>query len=263
MKYNLTKSEFDALSDDLKKEYKAAGDGYTLKIDGMPDANAEDVKKLKETLDKVRDELKTAEKDLKKYKDIDPEKYKTLLSDQAKKEEALKQAELDLARKEKDVEKLEATLKREHQEMLDELTKTHTKTVEELNTKIAEAEKTAVQKTTELSSALENEMRDKRAIAALTTHKGDAFVLKDHVTRRLTVVKDETGAYVTRVVNPEAKGDDDKFMKDNDGKFWNEEHLVQQMKEDKRYANNFETGKLPGDQDTTDRQAHLPVKVRP
>jgi hypothetical protein len=55
MKFKISKTEYDAASDDFKKEYIVDGDSYTLKIEG-----GEDVGALKRTVDHVRGQLKDA-----------------------------------------------------------------------------------------------------------------------------------------------------------------------------------------------------------
>lgn len=63
IKYKITKAAFDKLSDDMKEHYEATDDGkhYTLDVSGLPEP--EDAGELKRALDRVRDDLKDAEKE--------------------------------------------------------------------------------------------------------------------------------------------------------------------------------------------------------
>lgn len=71
MKFKITKAEFDALTDEQKAQYTAKGDGYQIKIEGMPDFDA-----MEQKLNKLLDEKKQgdetrrkAEEDAKAEKD--------------------------------------------------------------------------------------------------------------------------------------------------------------------------------------------------
>lgn len=77
LKVALTKAEFEKLSEELKKEYVADGDNYKL------DADYEDVKGLKSTLEKLKaDKKELSDKliaEVDKFKDIDPERAREAL----------------------------------------------------------------------------------------------------------------------------------------------------------------------------------------
>jgi hypothetical protein len=55
LKFEINKEAFDALSEDVKKEYKAEGESFKLSVEGY-----EDVGPLKRALDRERDEKKGA-----------------------------------------------------------------------------------------------------------------------------------------------------------------------------------------------------------
>jgi hypothetical protein len=67
--------EFADSIDDVenKEEWEKFGDGYRRKVE------VEDVSGLKSALKKEREARKQFEREMGKYKDIDPEKYKELL----------------------------------------------------------------------------------------------------------------------------------------------------------------------------------------
>lgn len=61
MKYKLTKAEFDALSDEIKKEYSLDGDSAVLKIEGDDAPTAEKISALEKKRDIEAEHRKTAE----------------------------------------------------------------------------------------------------------------------------------------------------------------------------------------------------------
>ena len=69
MKYTIKKEEFEALSDDLKKEYKLDGETATLVIEGEDAPTAEKVAKLEEKRKIEADHRKTAETKLREADD--------------------------------------------------------------------------------------------------------------------------------------------------------------------------------------------------
>lgn len=236
MKFKISKEEFEKLSDETKKEYEKKGDEYILKVEGMDDA-----KELKDTLKKVRDQLEAAEKTIKGYKDIDPEKYKELIAKEEKIAADLRDKELELARKNKDIETLEKRFKDDQQKAIADLQTAHKTELDAVNTKLAEYEKTATGTIGSLTKSLEAEMIDKRGQAALTTHKGDAYVLLPHVRDSLRLVK-EGDNYVVRVVDPKGT-DKEPYRKNDKGEYLTEGDLVTEMKQDKRFMNYFEDEK--------------------
>lgn len=78
LKRKLTKAEYDALSEDIKKEYKADGAGYILDLE---DAAFETLKTEKEA---ARLRAEKAEADLQALKDAEAEKIRKAAEDAAK-----------------------------------------------------------------------------------------------------------------------------------------------------------------------------------
>lgn len=66
MKFNITKAEFDALSGEMQKLYKANGDGYQMQIEGAVD---------KSKLDEFRENNLKLQGDLKKFEGVDLDAY--------------------------------------------------------------------------------------------------------------------------------------------------------------------------------------------
>lgn len=75
MKFNITKAEYDALGDEMKKLYKANGDGYQAQIEGAVD---------KSKLDEFRDNNTKLQADLKKFDGVDLAAHKAALETQRK-----------------------------------------------------------------------------------------------------------------------------------------------------------------------------------
>ena len=78
MKFNITKAEFDALSGELQKLYKANGDGYQMQVEGAVD---------KAKLDEFRDNNTKLQGDLKKFEGVDLDAYATMTETQRKLED--------------------------------------------------------------------------------------------------------------------------------------------------------------------------------
>jgi hypothetical protein len=62
LKFKITKTAYDKLSDDMKEHYKVVGDVVTLDVDGLPEPP--DTATLTRTLDRVRAELDDAKEEL-------------------------------------------------------------------------------------------------------------------------------------------------------------------------------------------------------
>lgn len=58
LRHKISKSQFDALSDDVKKEYMADGSDYVLDVVGLPEV--EDVGPLKRANERLKEDLKKA-----------------------------------------------------------------------------------------------------------------------------------------------------------------------------------------------------------
>jgi hypothetical protein len=98
----LDKAEFDALSDALKELYTEKNGKYVL------DSDHEDITSLKTTVANLREEKSTAEKELAKWKDVDPVKAREALT----KVQELEEAE---AKKSGEWDKLKTQMVQRHQ----------------------------------------------------------------------------------------------------------------------------------------------------
>lgn len=237
LKYRL--KNIDDLDDAIKALYEKNGDDFILKVDGVP--GGEDVSGLKNTIKTLRDEKKQVEKDLKKFKDIDPDKYKESLEAQTAGVKKLRDAERALAKREKDIEKLEATLTADHEDEIATLTSGYETKLKTAIDDFETYKTTAETSKTELTSELHGYLLSAEAGAALASHKGDAFILADRVKSQLRVTVDEAGKSIIRVAGEK----DGEYLKDKDGKFLTTDSVVEKMKADPKFANNF-GDKVPG-----------------
>lgn len=73
LKRKISKADFEALDPALKAYYKADGDDYVIQIEGMVG---------KEKLEEFRDSNVQLKEELKKFKDVDLDKYQQLLADE-------------------------------------------------------------------------------------------------------------------------------------------------------------------------------------
>lgn len=142
------------------------------------------------------------------------------------------------------------------------LTKTHQRELDKRDTMIAE-----------LTTTLEEQLRDNAARTALEEHKGDVELLLPHVQGKVTVVRGDDGKYVARV-----KGEKSGEFRLNDkGDPMSVAELVAEMRGDKKFGLAFEgaggsgsdakpdappieTGRLPGAK--TERQSRLVAQKR-
>jgi hypothetical protein len=72
--------DLEKVAEPLRALYADAGDGkFRLKLTGLPQQTGEDVSGLKSALEKERKAREDFEKQLRKFKDVDPEKYRQLV----------------------------------------------------------------------------------------------------------------------------------------------------------------------------------------
>ena len=92
MKFKITKAEFDALDDAQKALYKAKGDDYQLAVEGMPEP--EDVTGLKNKIDELLGEKKTAAQKLKDAEKLAADEREKKLKDDKNFEELYNSSEI-------------------------------------------------------------------------------------------------------------------------------------------------------------------------
>ncbi|MFN6965207.1 MAG: hypothetical protein ACK4S4_15785 [Pyrinomonadaceae bacterium] len=140
LKQILTSDEYGVLADPVKEHYVQDGDSYKLETDFVP----ENVDGLKSALEKERQERKSLAEQIKKYKDIDPDKAREAFT-------RLKELEEKELLEAKNFEELKERLKQEKDneinsvktDLTTKLTRTEEKLKQVLITKaiIAEAAK--------------------------------------------------------------------------------------------------------------------------
>lgn len=167
LKAILTSDEWNALGDGLKSEYKQEGDSYLLDVTPVNGYELSDVTGLKSTMGKEIEKRKALEKQVVKFKDIDPDRAREALA---------KLEELETLDPSKDVDKIanskfeaaKAQLIRKHGEEL-------------------EAERG---KSSKYRTKIEKLLVDQVATAEIAAAKGSVDLLLPHIQRMTRVVED-------------------------------------------------------------------------
>jgi hypothetical protein len=168
---------------------------------------------LKSNRDQVLTEKKALEKQLEKYKNVDPDKYAQLVAQ-------AEQAERDRASKEGDFKALE-------KQLIDK----HTTEIEKRESRI-----------TQLTRALEQRLIDAEAAGVIAELKGSVKGLLPHVKPHIRVVEVD-GEFVAQVVD----GKGNPRIGDAKGNPMSIKQLVEEMKSDNELARLFEgTGSSGG-----------------
>lgn len=167
-KFKITKAQFDALSEEQQAAYTAKGDGYQLKIEGLPDFDA-----LNAEMQAMRESQQTLLDEAKKAK-----------SEKTNAEKAAKAAAEEAARKNGDVE----TLEKSWQAKLTAEQEAHAATKNRYGSQVSKLMVGNV--AAELSNKL---------------FKDKAKALEHHVLNRLQLEEGENGEFKTRVLDAEGK----------------------------------------------------------
>ena len=204
-------------------------EGYVLKVDGLPDIP--DVSTLELTLKKERDARKAIRDELKKFKDIDPDKYNELVGLEKKIAEDKQAEQQRLAEEKGEYENLIKQLKEEHATQLATLTDSHAKEIEE-----SKNNSDAMLKT------LQKHMIGEGLAKSLAKPeiKGNIDVLSPHLMQYLSVSKSDDGQYQTVVY------DDEKNIRYKNGNLMTIDDLVSEFKENPVFECAFERQTEPG-----------------
>ena len=206
-------NSLDEVDESLKGLYKEVDGSFILDI--MNIDRHPSVLGLSKTMKEERDARKKFEKsfkdlekktdglDLAKLKDIDFEEYKNNIADLEKmKDEEIKRNKKKLKDK-GEWEKLETQLRDQHEVDQDTLKKSFTGQIDEYKTKIEELSTSKEKELSSMLKSLEEQLKDKEIIAALAQAKGNVPVLMPHISKHISIVKSDAGAYVARVMNEE------------------------------------------------------------
>jgi cellobiose-specific phosphotransferase system component IIB len=217
-KAKLTADEWNALPDAAKELYVAASDGgYIPDVEGI-----EDVAGLKSTMDKLK-------KDLAKFKDIDPDRYR---------EAQTKLAELQSREEEREERLKEA--RGEWDSLKTDMSKKHAQELSERDKQIALAN----DRISAIEQQYEREMIERVASQAIASKKGDPVLLMPHIHHFIKVVKDDDGNRRITVVDPTKNG---AVKGDSKGAPLTIDGLLDEWRGDPHYSRGFEgTGSSGG-----------------
>lgn len=179
------KAVYDTLSDVLKHEYKADGDNFVLDVtsgDGWELANTVN---LKSALSKERTDREKFEKELQKWKDIDPEAAR----------EALKKVkefgDLDPEKKLAEAKKIfEQQLEDKYANLQKQLDAKHKSEIDGATKKIGS-----------LNTKLQKTMIHEAALRAISDEKGVAELLLPVVTSRARVKEIDNEDYIVEILD--------------------------------------------------------------
>lgn len=220
LKAVLSQGEYDALPDDLKKEYlKKSGEHFKnemfyLDVTSAEGFGLEPVEGLKTALARERRDAEEFKRQLKAFEGLDSKAAR----------DALK--------------KLEEYEKANPKERLEALVEERVKQFKDKNVSDLSAKDTEIQA---LMDALEEETIVSRAVAALNKHKGNADLLLPHVLGRTRVVRVENDGkvrFVPRVVDPNS-GQDLLTKKTGSTDFMDIEELISTMRDNPTFAAGF------------------------
>jgi hypothetical protein len=201
----------DAVPEDLRGDYVEKDGKYMLKaLEGfVPGDQVEDVTGLKSALQKERENAREAQRKYRQmqeqYSGYDVEELQQLREAQAKAEE-------DRAKKAGEWDSLKTQLVTKHND-----------------------EKSAWEKEkAELMNAFSNQLRETAALQAISENKGNTALLKPHVLAALKVERDESGKFVTHVVD-DAGG----ARMNSDGKYLSVSDYVKDLRDQETFAGAF------------------------
>jgi hypothetical protein len=203
--------DLEQVAEPFRTLYAEGEDGkYRLKVEGAPDPKALD--ELQENLAKERNQTEAFKRQLKKFKDIDPDRYQQLLKQQQEAERRKAEEEGNFKAVEQQLRELHEQERRGDQERI-----------------------------THLSKAVEGLLVDAQATAAIAKYDGEPELLLPHVKRYVRVVE-ENGQFVPRVVD----GAGNPRIGDSKGTPMSIAQLVEEMKASPVFGRAFKGGGQSG-----------------
>lgn len=216
--------KLDDVNEALRGEYRegTADEGlegrFVLAVEGSAGYALENVEGLKSALSKERGKREQLERDVVKYKDLDPDKARAALTELE---------ELRAIDPTKEADKIANT---KFEAAKTQLLEKHTGEVKGLNDRIGY-----------LSSTVESLMVDQVATAALAEAKGSVDLLLPHVQRH-TRVKEVDGRFMVEVVDAEGNA----RIADAKGSPMGIKDLVAEMKSSETFGRAFEASGQQG-----------------
>jgi len=226
LKAMLNKESFEGLSEELQKEYEEKDGKFYLSVEKVNGLALENVDGLKSTVEKLRTAEKTLQQSLKsvqdslnehskKYEGIDPEVARSALS---------KIDEIKNWDGETKVKKAVEVAEQKLQAKMNELVKTHSTKVEELEDELANSQ-----------SQLQDAIVTSRIIEAIHKEGGSVDLLIPHVRKNVNMIKDNNGKWKPEVIND----DGNPRIGDSQGNPMTITQLVQEMKSKDVFAAAF------------------------
>jgi len=188
----------DGLDESIAGLYIQDEDKYVLEVQGLPKtelpSNYSDPVELKSALQKERTAKRELEKELKKFKNFDVEKYEQTQKElqQIRENEQLqkeKEAE-EIARRTGEWENQKKTLLEKHSETLNSIESKYKKEIED--------KESLLNRTT---SKLKNYLLDNAITKSIVEADGNIDILEPHVRQYVDVIDDEKDGYVIRVLD--------------------------------------------------------------
>lgn len=214
----------DGLNDDLKAHYVEKDGKFVLGVEPVGGYSLEDVSGLKTALGKERTQREKLERDVVKFKDIDPDKARTALT------------ELEELKKLDPASEADKIANGKFEAAKAQLLEKHTKEIgtrdERINT---------------LSGAVDKLLREAQATAAIADAKGSVELLLPHVLAH-TRVKEVDGKFIVEVIDH----DGNVKISDAKGTPMTIQGLVAEMRASDTFGRAFDgsghsgSGKQPG-----------------
>lgn len=220
LKARITKAEFDALGEAIRKEYKADGEAYVIDVVPTDGWNLENISGLTSTLSKIKAELKTAKETLAAFdNDGDPIDPKDALK-------ALKR-----------VKELEAL---DPKKLAEEQVKS---ALEQARAEFEKASAPVKKRAEALETKLRTVLIDQQATAALAAKGGNVKLLLPLLRGQLKIVE-EDGDFRVKVLG--ADGNPRIMVKDGKAEDMTIDAYVAEMAGSQDYAPAFSAKGSPG-----------------
>lgn len=207
LKAKLDQVGYDVLDDAGKANYKKAGDGYVVDVEGI-----EDVTALENTVKALRVEIKDFRTKAKEFEGIDPAKARQYETQAQEAERKLKEANGD-----------------------------YTAVTTQMKDAHAKELKTERDRFASLETTFSNKVRSEAIAVALAKHKG-SILLVPHVERLTKVVQAENGDYSVQVLSADGKPRVDAKT----GSLMTMDGLIEEMKADTLFGVGFEATQRGG-----------------
>jgi hypothetical protein len=189
----------EGMDEGLADLYVQDGEKFVLGVIGLPESEATTAApepvELKNTLTKVRIEKRELEKELKKFRNVDLDKYEQAATEL----QSIKDAELQ--KQEQEAEEL-ARKTGEWESQRQSLIDKNNERIQTLQSKYDAQSKDAEKALENATSSLQKYLLNSEITKSIIDAEGNVDILDPHVRRHLSVQNDNGSDYVVRVVSP-------------------------------------------------------------